>query len=456
MRKLLFAVSLMLIVSLSLVNEAKAQATSIMVYSSARMDDFDPAALLKGDAKQIPGMALIQQRRTFELKEGDTTIQLVGIPPTADFSTLSLRPATADAFKVLSQSLIAPAVDPDSMLRRAIGHEIIINRKAPPIADHGRTPETINAKLLSFDQHQLVVETSNRQLPVQIIPRPGDIAEIKLMADSAPATRATVSAQLSSSKEGQQEGILSYQTPGMTWHADHELLLSEDETKAHLASTITLVNRTGTAFDDARVHLSWSRTTSKEIYPLPQPIALAADAAQRVALLDAAEVSCQTVLACTPSDYSRIPTLVCTYLAIENSSKNHLGRALPAGHVRLIKQSADAAPTLLAEEPLFNVAIDDLILVRLGQPSGVSVKREIIERLDTERAVTDQTIQMKLRNRTNQPQKILLAEPRPSDASQIIQKSDDYQSQSRSILFRIDLPANDEKTITYTVRRPAQ
>jgi hypothetical protein len=451
MRKAMFVVFGLMVAAPASAEEAKAQATSITIYSSAPIDDFDATALLKGAPRQVPGMGIVQQRRTFELNEGETTVQLGGLASSGDFSTLSLRPAEADGFKVLSQSLVGPSADPDSMLRRAVGHEIIINRKAPPIADHARTPETITAKLLAFDQNQLVIETNNRQLPIQIIPRGGDIAEIKLMADSAP-THATVSARLDS-KGGAREGILTYQANGMTWHADHELVLSEDQSKAHLISTITLINRSGAAFDDARVSLAVSRSGSKEYFLLPQAVSLAPDAAQRVALLDARQVAAQTLLAYTPKDSSRFAA---SYLAIDNSSKNNLGHALPAGRLRVIQQSANAAPLLLGDAVLPPVAIDDLILARVGEASSVSIKREIVERMETDKTATTQVVQITLRNQTQQPQKILLCEPKPSAASQIVQKSDEYQVQSQAILFRIELPASGEKTISYTMRRPAQ
>ena len=454
MRKVLFVVSLLVMGAASaLAEEAKAQATAITIYSSARIDDFDTTALLKGEAKQVPGMAMVQQRRTFELNEGETTVQLVGLASTGDFSTLSLRPAEVDGFKVLGQTLVGPSADPDSMLRRAVGHEIIINRKAPPIAERARTPETINARLLAFDQNQLVVETNNRQLPIQIIPRSADIAEIKLMADSAP-THATVSARLNS-KGGTQEGILTYQASGMTWHADYELMLSDDQSKAHLISAITLINRSGTAFDDARVNLAFLRSASKESYLLPQAVSLAADAAQRVALLDAREVSCQTILAAAPADYSHMPAFACTYLAIENSSRNHLGRALPAGSLRVIRNS-DAGAALVGSETLGALEVDDVMLVRLGQASPVTVKREISERMDNDKAAANQTIVLTVRNRGDQAQKIVLVEPRPAASSKVIEKSDEFHMQSQLLLFKIDIPASGEKVISYTVRQPAQ
>src|SRR5207253_55316 len=225
-----------------------------------------------------------------ELNEGESVIHLPDIAPSADFSTLTLRPASVDAFKVLSQSLVEAANDPDSLLRRAIGHEVIINRKAPPLVDHARTPETTNAKLLAFDQNQLVVETANRQLPVQIIPRNAEIAEIKLMADSAaPTTRPALSARVFSPKSGPNDAILTYHTSGITWHADYDILLFE-QSKARFTSSITILNRTGASFDDARVNLiavapatnlstasrRLAEDLGKHVYSLGQPLSLPA------------------------------------------------------------------------------------------------------------------------------------------------------------------------------------
>ena len=451
MSKPFFAAISLVFAAVGLGQEAKDLPTLITIYSSAKSTEFDASGLLKTDAKQIPGMAIIQQRRILELNEGETTISLPLIAATADFSTLAIRPASGDGFKVLSQTLVETAADPDALLRRAIGHEIIINRKTAPVADHPRTPETINAKLLAFDQNQLVVETGNRQLPVQIIPRNTDIAEIKLLAGSAaPTTQPAVSARISCDKAGPQEAILSYHASGITWHADYEILLSEDQSKARLTSSITILNRTGTSFDDARINLIASRRpdgAAQPIYSVPQMVSLAADAAQRVPFVDARDISCQMILACGPADHG----FASTYLTIENSSKNNLARALPPGRLRVSKQS-----TLLADDVLPAIAPNDLLLVRLGQPSPITAKRETSERLDTDKSAANQTVQITLRNPTDQLQKILIIEPRPGAASQVIQKSSEFQMQTQSLLFNLEVPANGQQFLSYTIRRPAQ
>src|SRR5205823_2124737 len=168
---------------------------------------------------------------------------------------------------------------------------------------------------------------------------------------------------------------------------------------------------------------------------------------------DAANVSCQTILACTPADYAQNPLLASTYLAIENTSKNGLGLSLPTGRIRVTRQTdANAAPILMANDVLPAAAPNDLILLRLGPPSQVRITRELKEHVDTDRSATLQMIQVTIHNPTDRAQKIILVEPRPAAASEILEKSDAFQMQSQGVVFTTQAPANGEKVLSYTLR----
>src|SRR2546429_9542245 len=71
--------------------------TLLTIYSSARFDEFDALNLMKGGQNLIPGMVIVQQRRTFELKEGEPVIHLPDIAPTADFSPPTFRTPSIEA-----------------------------------------------------------------------------------------------------------------------------------------------------------------------------------------------------------------------------------------------------------------------------------------------------------------------------------------------------------------------
>jgi hypothetical protein len=87
----------------------------------------------------------------------------------------------------------------------------------------------------------------------------------------------------------------------------------------------------------------------------------------------------------------------------------------------------------------------------------VSVKRqEVDRRLDDQRLSAFVTNQISLRNAGEQQHRVLLIEPTPDGAWEIIEKSDGYQKLSQGIIFAVDVPARGEKIVSYTMRRPAQ
>jgi hypothetical protein len=110
----------------------------------------------------------------------------------------------------------------------------------------------------------------------------------------------------------------------------------------------------------------------------------------------------------------------------------------------------------LADDIVPAIAQNDLLLVRVGPASPVSVKRGVSEQIDPDPSSTLQIFQLNLHNSSNQPQKVLLVEPQPLANSQILEKSDEFRMQSDSMLFTVEVPANGDKVVSYSVRRPAQ
>src|SRR5258706_13889395 len=117
-------------------------------------------------------------------------------------------------------------------------------------------PETIEAKLLAFTPEQLVLETNNKQLPVQMIPRNHDITEIKLFElKTGLITKPTLVWKLNTDKAGDHEVLVSYQTDNITWRADYMLTLNANETAADISCWATVVNQSGVSYPDASVKL---------------------------------------------------------------------------------------------------------------------------------------------------------------------------------------------------------
>ena len=97
----------------------------------------------------------------------------------------------------------------------------------------------------------LVIQTSQG---IEMVP--ADEARITLaeLPDGF-LTRPTLVWDLMASKGGTHDIRTTYQTAGLTWRADYNLVLNADDTKADLTAWVTLLNLSGIAYPDAQLKL---------------------------------------------------------------------------------------------------------------------------------------------------------------------------------------------------------
>src|SRR5688500_15610823 len=159
---------------------------SLTIYSTADPATFDPQSLARERQMdpnyKIPGFGVVREVRRLPLEQGQNTVKFSDVaagidPTTASFKSLTTPHNTSH----LEQNFEYDVVSRDKLLEKYLGRNVIINRKQAPMpGDRTRMPETIEARLLAFTPDQLVLQTNNKQLPVQIIPRNEDVSEIKL------------------------------------------------------------------------------------------------------------------------------------------------------------------------------------------------------------------------------------------------------------------------------------
>src|SRR5205085_12359343 len=133
--------------------------------------------------------------------------------------------------------------------------QIILNRKQTPLnEDKTRQPETIEAKLLSYDGNTYVLQTDNRRLPVELVPRSTDVTEIKLFdLQTGLITKPTLVWKLAAEQAGAHDAQVTYQTNQITWRADYSIVVNKDDTAADIGAWVTVVNQSGTAYPGAKL-----------------------------------------------------------------------------------------------------------------------------------------------------------------------------------------------------------
>lgn len=422
-----------------------APATAITIYSN-----------LAHSSREARGRALVQQRLRIELPRGEGSVELGGVPALLDPASVLLRPIDGGQLEITEQSFQSIASDPDSVLRGYVGEDVLINRRQSGPGEQSRVTETINAKLLAFDDKVLVLQTNNRQLPIQIITRGSDVTEIKLMRGaSMPATRPTLSWQASSDEGGPRNLELIYETRGLAWDADYTLLLDGDGSAASLDAWANIVNRSGSGFSDAVVRLVVDQNTAQS-YLLPRRVSLAADGARRVALLDGGgdrhvKASRANVFA------AHLGADVAECVTVANARENRLGVPLPPGRVRVLRRGegdddgGSAPAALIGESKVPATAVGRAMIARLGRANGLVAKREIGESGETIKGV--RTTKVTIGNRRKENAQVLVIEQLNAGARRVLQHSHPYDADpaGETITFLLEIPPGEAETVSYSV-----
>jgi hypothetical protein len=144
------------------------------------------------------------------------------------------------------------------------------------------------------------------------------------------------------------------------------------------------------------------------------------------------------------------------YLQIKNTQKNGMGIPLPAGRMRVYKRDeADKTNEFIGEDVIQHTPKDEEVLVKLGTAFDIVGERKQTDfHADYGGHVITESFEIKLRNHKDQPVHVLVRETLFRWTNWEITKSSDKWEKvdARTIHFPVDVPANGDKTVTYSVK----
>jgi hypothetical protein len=344
---------------------------------------------------------------------------------------------------------------------------------------------------------------------IRLVPRQPDPAEITLPAlPSGLITKPTLVWKVAAEKAGKHDVRVSYQTDGLTWRADYNLVLSGDEKKSDLGAWVTILNESGASYPDAKLKLvagdvqriaptqaaqggmggGMGRMAAApmapgfqekaffeyHLYTLGRTTSLANRSTKQIELFPSkAGVPVvkkyvyyglprgfNVYLGPEPNRDRNLGTQsnkkVDIYLALKNTEANGMGLPLPAGRVRVYKKDeADAALEFVGEDTIEHTPKNEEILVKLGSAFDVVGERR---QLDFQANIPShwitETFEITVRNQKTEPVEVLIKETLFRWVTwQILQNTDKFEKQdSRTIHFPVTVPAGGQKKVTYTVR----
>jgi hypothetical protein len=478
--------------------------TALTIYSTARpgavsADLYRPLPDGSGRMGRVPGYAVVREERTFELTRGRSELRFVDVAALIDPTTVRFESLTdPDGTRVLEQNFQFDLVSQEKLLERFLDRRVRVEQLV------GDRIEVAEGTLLSAAGGLILADESGRIRTlrswsgIEFPELPGGLI-----------TRPTLVWDLVAERGGDHRTRVSYQTEGMTWWADYNLVFTpgSDANSGLLdvGAWVSIVNQSGSGYENARLKLIAgdvqraaaqgygavdqlkSRTVAfaeanagfeeksffeYHLYTLGRPTTLPDRSTKQLELFDAARGVPADKLLVYQGQAGRwgIPGSPMTdrnfgaqsnpkvdvYLVFRNEEEHGLGVPLPAGRIRVSQlDEADDSLEFIGEDVIDHTPRDEDVRVRLGSAFDVVGERKQVEfRVDSARRTMEETIEIELRNHKDEAVDVLVEERLFRWTNwELLESSHDYRREdAHTVHFPLRVPADGEQKLRYSVR----
>ncbi len=306
---------------------------------------------------------------------------------------------------------------------------------------------------------------------------------------------------LQSDQPGKFDAEVSYITGGFTWEADYNLVSPEKGDTVDLIGWVTMNNQSGKTFRDAKIKLmagdvnkiqppqvrvngimAFAGAVAEDkslavtekafdefhLYTLARPTTLRDRETKQVEFVRATDVKALVIYVYEGAagyrfygglnytqDFGREGNKKIRVMReFVNAETNHLGLALPKGKLRFYRRDADGQMEFVGEDMIDHTPRNETIRVTTGNAFDlVGERKQTNFRVDTSDKWMDESFEIKLRNRKQEPVEFRVVEHLYRwNNWDITAKSDDFKkTDSQTIEFRVPVKPDEERTVTYTV-----
>jgi hypothetical protein len=465
---------------------------ALTIYSSAGPGGVPPEQL--NDKYEIPGYALISDTRRMNLTQGRSELRFSDVAQGIDPTTVAFQSLTdPEGTRVLEQNYQFDLLSQQKLLERHIGAVVRVTQQA---GDELRVHEgtLLSARDGLLLQTEAGVLALNGYSSVSFASVPGGLI-----------TKPTLVWLLDAKRGGEHQTRVAYQTKGITWWADYNVVLSgtQANSQMQLAAWVSVVNQSGGSYPQAKIKLVAGEVNRA---PVPQVQTMVKMARVDESTLDAGfsesslfEYHLYTLgrrsdvpnnstkqLELFPAK-SQIPArreLIMTleginsqmyyggvnldknlatlskakasaFLQFDNTAAQGLGLPLPKGRVRVSQAGPDGALEFIGEDVIEHTPKNETIRIRLGEAFDVVGERKQIDfTLDQNAKVMTETFEYRVRNRKSEAVELSVREYMYRWSGWELQQSDakHIKQDAQTIDFPLRVAADSERVFRYTVR----
>lgn len=431
-------------------------------------------------------LALIKDVRRIALEHGQNRLALREVSAQMRPETALLRSLShAGALRLIEQNFDFDLLTPAKLLEKYVGREVRIVKTHPQTG-----AESIEKALVLAANSGVVLRIGDRietGLPGRIV------------YDGVPANlrdRPTLVTELASARAGSQTVELSYLSAGLAWKADYVAELNAADDALDLNGWVTLTNRSGTSYPEARLQLvagdvnrvreemalaakagamravpeSRAADMTQEslfeyhLYTLQRPTTIRDNQTKQVALLTGAGVPVQKELVLQGNDYYYRSSIghigqkmkVGVFVQFENREASRLGMPMPKGIVRVYKKDGAGSAQFVGEDRIDHTPKNERVRLKLGEAFDVTAdkKQTDFKRRDTYSPwhhVHESAYEIVLRNAKKEAVTVVVREPVPGDWSMLEETQRHSKAAAGTAEWNIRVPAEGSTTLRYRV-----
>ena len=452
-----------------------------------------PAAQAQGNGVELTvynqDLALVRDTRSFELERGVNEVRFSDVASQIDPTSVHFRSLTdPEGTTVLEQNYEYDVVGSQKLLQKYVDQEIEL------VTEDG---SEFRGTLLS-GADDIILQEANGGVTVIRLDR---VRQFNFPAlPEGLITRPTLVWLLDASQSGDQDVEVTYMTNGINWRADYVVQLNEDDTALDLNGWITLDNRSGATYTDAKLKLvagevnvvpevkrmalgmaveeavptaapppvSERQLFEYHLYDVQRPVTVRDNQTKQIEFTSAAEVPAEKFFvydgaqglgfsgyAVTDPGYGTYSNPdVNIYLQIENKEEAGLGIPLPAGRVRVYKADVDGSLQFVGEDQIDHTPKDETLRLLLGNAFDIVGERRQTDFQQLGRDVIEESFEIVVRNHKDQDVEVRVVEHlfRWSEWEIVQESAEHTKLDQGTVEWRLEVPANGEATVTYTVR----
>lgn len=427
-------------------------------------------------------LALIRDTRKLKLKKGSNQLAFKQVSAQIKPETALLRSLThAKGFKLIEQNFDFDLLTPQKLLEKYVGKSVTLVKVNPATGKESKQ----QAKVLSVNNGTVLKIGDSIVTGI-----PGRI-EFSQVPDNL-REQPTLVLQLNSGSQDTQSLELSYLTGGLSWQADYVAKINQQDNQMDLTGWVTLTNRSGTHYNNARLQLvagdvnqveenlmittrSRASLNSKiqeevrqeslfeyHLYSLGRRTSLLDNQTKQVSLLTAIAIPVtknfilQGETRYYLRDYGRSEQKqkIGVFVDFKNSQEGNLGIPLPKGIIRVYKKDEQSNAQFIGEDRIDHTPKNELVSIKLGDAFDITARKKQTDFRRTKANAPydysfDTEFAIELKNAKSEAVTVMVREPIPGDWK-IKSSSHAYKKISASLVeWQIKIPAESTATLQY-------